>query len=160
MSDCPCGSGVSYEDCCQPIISGTKDAPTAEALMRSRYTAFAKVEIEHLCESLHPEHRDDFDAKAAEKWARESEWLGLDVIKTVDGGEDDKEGVVEFTAKYTDRGQQIDHHEVARFERAEGKWYFVAGRIVQDTYRREGPKIGRNEPCPCGSGKKYKKCCG
>jgi len=32
------------------------------------------------------------------------------------------------------------------------------GKVV--TFKREGRKIGRNEPCPCGSGKKYKKCCG
>ena len=73
---CPCGSGKAYCDCCEPIIKKTTLAPSPEALMRSRYTAYAKHEIAWLKDSLEPTQRDDFDEPSVEAWSRQSEWLG------------------------------------------------------------------------------------
>lgn len=161
MSQCPCESGKEYEACCGPVIRGSQTAPTAEALMRSRYSAFAKGEIEYLKQSLRPDQRADYDPVATQHWADKSEWLKLEIIETGAGGKDDEEGTVEFIASYRQKGNTHVHHEVAHFSRRNGIWYYTDGKIVTPgTVRNEGPKIGRNDPCPCGSGKKYKKCCG
>lgn len=157
---CPCGSGQALEACCLPVIQGTASASSAEALMRSRYTAFATGHIDHLARSLHPSKRGDFDRKGAEKWSRESQWQGLEVIRS-DDREDGNGAEVEFIARYAQEGQNRVHHEVASFEKLDGSWYFLDGKpYAPPPFRREQPKVGRNDPCPCGSGKKHKKCCG
>ena len=70
-------------------------------------------------------------------------------------------GKVEFRATYRRDGERMVHHEIAEFRKAGDIWYFTDGKLVgPGQYTRETPKVGRNEPCPCGSGKKYKKCCG
>ena len=160
MSNCPCGSGLSYDSCCGPIIAGAP-APTAEALMRSRYSAYAQHAYAHLEHSLSAEQRKDFNPEEAKRWGDSSEWLGLTIINTVKGGVDDTEGLVEFSAKFRTEGKDLEHVETALFGREDGKWVYV-GQVAPkgQTVRREQPKVGRNDPCPCGSGKKYKKCCG
>jgi SEC-C motif-containing protein len=161
MTQCFCGSGQPFETCCQPILDGAEAAKTAEALMRARYTAFAARRTEFLHESLHSEHRQDHDLAATRRWAENSEWLNLEVLDVQDGAADDEQGTVEFIATYKERGVIHPHHEVSQFQRVDGAWYFVEGRLVMPkTETRGQPKVGRNEPCPCGSGKKYKKCCG
>ncbi|HTO04909.1 MAG TPA: YchJ family protein [Opitutus sp.] len=160
MSDCPCGSGRSYETCCEPIIAGAP-ASTAEALMRSRYSAYVKHAFDHLGRSLSAEQRKDYAPDDARRWAEKSEWLGLKILRTEAGGPDDQEGLVEFCARFRTEGQEHEHLEIARFSREAGQWVY-AGQVAPQgqTVRREAPKVGRNDPCPCGSGKKYKKCCG
>jgi len=161
MSLCPCDSGKEYDACCGPIINGSKEAPTAEALMRSRYSAYAKGAVDHLTDSLHPDHRDGYDPASVKQWADNADWLKLEVVNTSAGGENDNQGTVEFIATYREEGITHAHHEVAEFSRLNGKWYFTDGKLVTPgTVRNPGPKVGRNDPCPCGSGKKYKKCCG
>ncbi len=161
MTNCPCCSGIEFENCCAPILDGKIDAPTAEALMRSRYTAYAKGHFEHIRRTLHPKNQDNFDEDAAREWSEESEWQGLEIVSTKAGGKDDTEGVVEFIAKYVRDDEQEEHQEIADFKQVNGKWYFVNGKLVgKEPYIRQQPKVGRNEPCICGSGKKYKKCCG
>ena len=156
---CPCGSGKEYPACCEYYITGERNAPTAEALMRARYSAYVRTEIEFLCETLHPKHRDDHDEKVTREWSESSEWLGLQVLATEEGTERDEYGTVEFIATYAANGRTTDHHEIARFAKDKGIWYFVEGQVISRPYVRETPKIGRNDPCPCGSGKKCKKCC-
>jgi SEC-C motif-containing protein len=159
---CPCTSGQTYADCCSAYIAGARAAPTAEALMRSRYSAFAVEAIDYLEESLLPGTRGDFDRQSVVDWSRSSKWTGLDILATEAGGPDDREGVVEFAARFQIDGDDRVHQETARFSKKDGRWYYVEGRIgkKQQTIVREGPKLGRNDPCSCGSGKKYKKCCG
>lgn len=158
MSQCPCGSGLGFGACCEPVITGASPAASPEALMRSRYSAYAVGALDHLRDSLHPGHRGDYDEEGARRWAEGSEWLSLEVRDT-DG--DDERGTVEFVATYRRKGEKRHHHEVGRFERHEGRWYYTDGRLVTPgTVRNDGPRIGRNDPCVCGSGKKYKKCCG
>ena len=153
METCPCGN-ESYERCCKPYHSGEAAPETAEGLMRSRYSAFVKAQIGYLEETLHPAHRSDFDRKATESWARESEWNGLKILKA-SGGPNDKNGEVEFVAAFSQNGIEHSHHEVSTFKSLDGRWYFVSGRIIP-----EPGKVFQNDPCPCGSGKKYKRCCG
>lgn len=161
MSLCPCLSGKEYDACCGPILSGAVTAPTAEALMRSRYSAFVRRETGYLADSVHPEHRADYDPVAVQRWADHSEWVKLEILNTSGGGPDDQEGTVEFLATYRQKGATHVHHEVGQFLRHAGRWYYTDMKITKPvTVRNEGPKIGRNDPCPCGSGKKYKKCCG
>jgi SEC-C motif-containing protein len=172
---CPCGSGKKLEECCLPIIEQKTLAKTAEELMRSRYTAFTLANVDYLKNTLAPESREDFDEASTRTWAKNAKWKGLKIISTKKGQESDKRGTVEFMATYETDGEGIEHHEVAEFRKtAAGQWYFVDGdshthkegeghahhhHTVQ-TVVRDAPKIGRNDPCSCGSGKKFKKCCG
>ncbi len=158
MTDCPCGSGRVLSECCGPYLSGERHAPTAEALMRARYSAFATRQIDYLEDSLLPETRHDFDREHVREWADSSQWIGLDVIGVTDGGEADTEGKVEFVAHFTVGGREHHHHELSRFVKRDDRWWYLDGTIVPPKPRIV-TKIGRNEPCPCGSGKKYKKCC-
>ena len=161
MNACPCGTELTFEECCGPIIDGTQSALSAEQLMRSRYTAYAKQDIGYLYSSLHRSHRNDFDEKSTRKWAERSQWHNLEIVDTRGGGEADTEGTVEFIATFTEGGARRKHHELASFKKDEGSWFFVDGKpITPGTVVREEPKVGRNDPCTCGSGRKFKKCCG
>ena len=162
MSDCPCGSGRSLEACCGPLLAREARPDTAEALMRARYTAHTRADLDYIQETHDPDTREDIDREATERWARRAEWLGLEIRETVEGGPGDSVGAVEFVAHYRERGERRRHHELARFRRdTDGAWVYVDGEAPETgTVRHEGPRVGRNDPCPCGSGRKYKKCCG
>ncbi|MCP3675969.1 MAG: YchJ family protein [Gammaproteobacteria bacterium] len=160
MTLCPCGSEQNYSNCCEPAHTGTIPSKTAEALMRSRYCAYVKHQISYLGESLHPDHRQDWDEEETKGWADTSEWQSLEILSTQGGQEKDDEGIVEFAATYKENNKLNRHHEISRFQKIDNKWYYVEGSTPKPTtVRNETPKVGRNEPCPCGSGKKYKKCC-
>lgn len=159
MNHCPCGSALPGAECCTPIIAGLRPAASAEALMRARYTAYATVAMPFITASTHPEQRHRYNEEAAREWAEQSEWLGLEIVALHDGGPDDSRGTVEFVARFRDRAGEHRHHERATFARHEGDWYFVDGEQVK-AQPAVSSKIGRNDPCPCGSGAKYKKCCG
>lgn len=129
--------------------------------MRARYAAYATQNIDFILNSHHPKTVDTVDRETTEAWSKNAEWLGLEINSTELGGETDEAGTVEFVAKFKMKGVVIPHHERAQFEKLDGKWYFVDGKELNNpTVRREGPRAGRNDPCPCGSGKKFKKCCG
>ncbi len=129
--------------------------------MRARYAAFASGNVDFILESHDPATRGELDPKLIEQWSKQSEWLGFELIESRNGGVDDDEGSVEFVARYAIQGKQQEHHELATFAKIDGKWFFVDGLVAGgSTFRRETPKLGRNDPCGCGSGKKFKKCCG
>jgi SEC-C motif domain protein len=161
QTTCPCTSGLPFAHCCEPFLAGSAVPETAEKTMRSRYTAYARANIPYLMETLHPENRDEGDEEAARRWAERSDWTGLDIVATEGGGAGDSEGRVEFVARFRDRkGETHSHHEVSRFLKVDGRWLFRDGHgPEQAPVRNASPKVGRNDPCPCGSGKKYKKCC-
>ncbi len=159
MTSCPCGSGQDLDGCCGAIIAGAP-APTAEALMRSRYTAFALGNVDYLTDTMAPEVRGDFDPIEANSTASDAVWQGLEVCAVNDGGIDDEIGSVEFVARFRLRGEQRAHHELASFRRERGRWVCAGGEMNPKAPPRQVAKVGRNDPCPCGSGKKYKKCCG
>ncbi len=158
---CPCGSGREFPACCEPVLSGRAKAPTAEALMRARYSAYATGRVDFIEKTHAPESRADFDRAASEKWARESSWKGLTIVAVKGGGEADAEGVVNFSARFSTGGKDYEHREIATFRREKGEWLFVDGKSPKpETFVRAEPSVGRNDPCHCGSGKKFKKCHG
>ena len=157
---CPCGSGLSLEKCCGPFLAGTANPASAEALMRSRYTAYVKHDIDYIVDTCVKSEDEGVDVDSTRQWSEQSEWLGLKIVATEKGGAMDSEGIVEFIASYKFQGKKEDHHERSRFVKKAGTWFFDTGATVTDTVVRETPKVGRNEPCPCGSGKKYKACHG
>lgn len=132
---------------------------TAEELMRARYHAYETCDMDFIKESHDPDNTDGIDWTECEKWARESQWLGLEILSTTKGGEDDKDGIVEFKVTYIENEKTIVHHERSYFVKKNGVWFYQKWLPITSTRINEN-KIGRNEPCPCGSGKKYKKCCG
>ncbi len=161
MSACCCGSGIEFDQCCGAILSGARQAESAEALMRARYAAFVTRQVDFLHQSLHPQHRQDHDIAATRRWAEKAQWMGLQVVEAKPAGDGDNEAIVEFIATYKEGGVVKPHHEISRFSRLDGEWFYVDGQLViPQTATRDQPKVGRNDPCPCGSGKKYKKCCG
>lgn len=161
MELCPCGSQLDYAKCCEPHLAGTAPADTAEQLMRARYSAYVKVNTDYLFNSTHPEHRSDYDHKGTEEWAKSAKWLGLQIVATEGGTPADTEGTVEFVASYREKGIERQHHEVGHFKKDNGSWYFTEGAMVTNRpFVRTNPKVGRNDPCPCGSNLKFKKCCG
>ncbi|HLU68560.1 MAG TPA: YchJ family protein [Kofleriaceae bacterium] len=158
---CPCGAGPSASACCLRYITGAEPAPTAEALMRSRYSAYALGEIPWILATHDPSSTEEVDEASTEKWSKEATWKGLEIVSTAAGGPDDEAGEVEFIARYEMQGHPFSHHERARFRKVEGRWYYADGDMVKPRpVVREQPKVGRNDPCPCGSGQKYKKCHG
>ena len=159
MKKCPCDSGFEYAECCEPYITKAKDAPTAEALMRSRYSAYVEQAIDYIVETCTNDEKNKIDIKQTKNWSEKSKWLGLKILSAEKGGPNDSEGTVEFQALYEMDGLRDNHHEKAKFKKQDGRWLYDEGEIVPKTIVRAGPKIGRNEPCTCGSGRKYKHCC-
>lgn len=159
--DCHCGSGKSYAECCEPVLKGERQAETCEELMRARYSAFVEVDVDFLTTSMHPDSRDDNDPEGTRDWAENSTWLGLQILETSAGGPEDQTGTVEFIASFEYGNEFSPYHEVASFEKIDGAWYFKDGQPgVNKPVINTGPQVGRNDPCPCGSGRKYKRCCG
>lgn len=156
---CVCGAGESTETCCLPIIKGKTKAKTAEALMRSRYAAYVLEEIDYLIGTIHPDSPGEADRRSTEAWAKAADWKGMEVVESQRGGESDDEGMVEFKAHFDIKGVPQQHHEKARFKRHNGRWMYLDGdEIKAQPIVRKTPRVGRNDPCPCGSGKKFKKC--
>ena len=160
QSNCPCGSGKAYAECCKPIISGDAKAETAEALMRARYSAYVKEEVDFLLNSLHPDGAGGVDRESTKAWAQNAKWHGLEILDTAAGSAKDETGEVEFVAKYTMQDEPQRHHERGMFKRHNGQWKYLDGKEIHPA-PVVGPKvrIGRNDACLCGSGSKFKKCC-
>ena len=125
---CPCGSGRSYGTCCMPFHHGKAKAPTAEALMRSRYSAYYFRNSDYLVETKHPDHREPGLRKGLEKTIHQVNWAGLEILSIAKGGRDDKTGKVEFIARYFAQGEPQEHHEISRFRRFKGEWKYVDDR--------------------------------
>jgi len=163
MSSCPCGSATDFDACCGRYLNGGEEPTTAEQLMRARYTAHTCARMDYVKETHHPDMVDEFDEKVARAWAKESTWLGLEIVAVEGGQANDDAGTVEFVARYEDaEGTAQMHHEISFFDKVGGSWRFRDGNAPgnREPFRRTQPRIGRNDPCHCGSGKKFKKCCG
>ncbi|MFW0787164.1 YchJ family metal-binding protein [Gordonia sp. CPCC 206044] len=122
---CPCTSGLTFGECCGPVLDGERSAATAEALMRSRYTAFVVDDRDYVLDSWHPRTRPrQLDLDDAMRWYR------LDVEAVVGGGPFDDTGEVTFTAHYRADGERGTLHERSRFERRRGRWVYVDGFVM------------------------------
>lgn len=147
---CPCQSGKIYQDCCQPLHQQSKIAETAEQLMRSRYSAFVLQHIDYIVETTVPSQQILLDYQALKQWAAQTQWLGLEVVKhspTLDK----IHSAVEFNAKFANADREQIHHEKSLFVKVGKHWYFADPTVPLPTMK---------QPCICGSGKKFKHCCG
>ncbi len=127
LNSCPCGSDQLFVNCCEPIISGKKDATTAQELMRSRYTAFTQSNIGYLMRSHSAKTRPIKERKSIEEWAKSVNWMGLTIIQAQAGEASDEIGYVEFKALYLENGKPQQIHEKSVFQRENGKWMYVSG---------------------------------
>jgi SEC-C motif-containing protein len=158
---CPCGRSEPIDDCCGRFIAGRAAPESAEQLMRSRYAAFATHQIDYLITSHHPDTLREVKREDVERFSMGVTWLGLEILSTEEGQAGDDQGWVEFIARYREGGKEQIHHERSLFRRHQGRWHFHSAEYPKPApAQRAQPKVGRNEPCPCGSGKKHKKCCG
>ncbi len=142
---CICGLDKEFEECCGAILAHKHEAKTPEELMRSRYTAYVKSDARYLLLSTVKENQYPDDLELIEDFSSQVDWLKLDVLKTLGD-------TVEFKAYYRDKEQIQVLHETSNFIQEDGVWKYKDGELYNS-------KIERNESCPCGSGKKYKKCC-
>jgi len=158
--NCPCGSNKEYAVCCEPFIAGAAVVSTPEQLMRSRYAAYVVHDVPYIMNTTIAKTRENIDENAVRRWSEQTTWKGLEILKT-ETAADDQTGTVEFVAQYKETDVYVKHHELATFERVDGTWFFVDGTHPEvKQVVNTAPQIGRNDPCTCGSGKKYKKCCG
>ena len=153
-TNCPCGSQHQYADCCGLYIGGMQSPPTPEALMRSRYTAYNLANTGYIKKTMSGKALVGFDEIEAKRWAKKANWIGLQIIKTID--KSDAIGFVEFIARFIEGDKLKSIHETSEFYCAQGKWFYVSG--VQAATKNT--TILRNTPCPCGSQKKFKNCHG
>lgn len=125
---CHCKSTIAFAECCAPILSGQSVAPTAEALMRSRYSAFVTANVDYLEMSQHSSTRINKQEKASTlSWTKSVSWMALQIVNTRAGKENDTEGWVEFKATYLDGVQLECIHENSYFVKEEGIWYYKSG---------------------------------
>lgn len=151
----------ALEEYCRPFLRGERHPETAVELMASRFIAYATGDIDYILNTHDPKTRWRADRKATENWSRKATFHALEVVKTERGQAGDDTGHVEFIARYLMDEADHTHHERSLFKRIDGRWYFMAGEnVATPPVKRNAEKVGRNDPCSCGSGKKYKKCCG
>jgi len=147
---------------CRPFLDGTAIPRTAIELMASRYLAHRERNLAYLTRTHDPATRGDYGTELAEGF----EWTGLEILRCEAGGPDDERGQVEFVAHFRIDGQDGRHHERSEFRRLGDRWVYVGAIEPPPPSGSSGPparassNVGRNDPCPCGSGRKSKRCCG
>ncbi|WP_064602680.1 YchJ family metal-binding protein [Photobacterium sp. J15] len=169
---CPCGSKKILTACCQPIHQDPSQAEQPEQLMRARYSAHVLGLVDFVVDTYHPSCEAEQHREAIADSVN-TEWLGLEVISNEIAA--NGEGFVEFKAFYRDGKDEYCLHEKSRFLRElhgeSTQWFYIDGiypdAIEEQSVEAAAPqqpiindKVGRNDPCPCGSSKKFKKCCG
>jgi SEC-C motif-containing protein len=151
MMMCPCSPDKKYADCCEKFLTGITYPTTLEELMRSRYSAYATANIDYIIKTMAGTALAEFNESDAENDARTCHFTHL----TLHGAfAEDGKHFVEFSAHYYAQNKQYVIHECSEFALLDGKWMYVNGEGEEDR-----SDIGRNDSCPCGSGKKFKKCC-
>lgn len=126
--------------------------------MRSRYAAYALGRLDYIAATCAGPAAVAFDLREAEQSQLGTRWLGLEILGSRKGGEADVNGTVSFIARYSHNGAEGELKETSTFRRVDGRWVYW-DRLPEASAQRQA-SVGRNDPCPCGSGKKYKKCCG
>ena len=152
---CPCGSKKRYSECCSPYINNDVSAPTAETLMRSRYSAYVIGNIDYIINTSLKVNRYEKQYEDIASWISSSDFYRLDIVDVRNGLLADNSCVVHFEAHYKSQRQFFIHQEVSQFIKEEGTWFYQDALKIQNIEQ----EVKRNDPCLCGSGKKYKKCC-
>lgn len=170
---CPCqinpvsdaiGAPLLYQDCCQPYHDGLLNkeadgikAETAKRLMRTRYSAFVLVKPNYIVKTTIPAQQNLLDIKAIENWAKETDWAGLEIVThTPKLGK--RHAQVEFKAYFKTNENLQAHHELSAFVKVTDKnsnnarWYFLDPTVSMS--------VNQKQRCICGSGEKFKRCCG
>ncbi len=151
---CPCGTNLTFKKCCQPFINGTQKPNTAEQLMRSRFSAYATKHSAYIAQTYAKQEQSAHLESEINEWAKQTCWVKLTIVDT--DYQDSSEHFVEFKAEYIHDNALCVLHERSRFIQESGDWRYIDGDIkTHDTIK----ELTRNSPCPCGSGKKYKRCC-
>lgn len=156
MGHCYCGSSLSYAQCCQPYHLNLQIPQTPEALMRSRYSAYASANIDYIQATMRDKASIDFDPISAKLWAQRVIWIKLEVINAPPFSS--SHGQVEFIASFVDNKKLIHMHEISDFLSIDGRWFYVSGQSIPQ--KKPDILISRNTPCPCGGPKKWKHCHG
>lgn len=151
---CYCQSGQSYFGCCHPYIQKNKVAPTAEELMRSRFSAYVIQDYEYILNTYGQKQRAELSEFMLKQNSINTQWISLKVLKHLPKV---TTAQVEFKAYYLVDKQYFVMHELSDFELVNGQWFYTTGTMLNETGEY---KQGRNTPCLCISGKKFKKCCG
>jgi len=128
--------------------------------MRSRYTAYVKGNIDYIEQTCAKDALEVFNRLEVERYIDEMDWQGLDILRVTEGGVEDAHGLVDFAFHLKHKDKPYTQREIASFERIEGRWYYTDSEFNPKGETVHCEKVGRNDPCPCGSAKKYKKCCG
>jgi SEC-C motif-containing protein len=152
---CPCGSGRNFEACCEPALTGKRLPATAEELMRSRFTAHVAKDFGYLHRTYQPTAKLPFrgeDDPSTLGWTRLA-------IHAHEPGPTPDTAFVDFTAFFADEHGEHAVPEKSEFHRVDGRWLYTRSVRTGPAPTKAAPKVGRNDPCPCGSGKKYKHCC-
>lgn len=147
---CPCCSGDVLAACCAPFHAG-QPTPSAEKLMRSRYSAYVLGLVDYLLDTTLPVQKDKLDRESITQWSLQSTWLGLEVERSEVLGGKPEHAFVTFVARWHDGSGEHSHRERSAFVQTQGRWCFIDPTVGLDA--------GRNDPCPCGSEQKFKKCC-
>ncbi|QMT60627.1 MULTISPECIES: YchJ family protein [unclassified Legionella] len=156
MSLCPCGSQNKYELCCGLYLEKQQHPQTPEQLMRSRYTAYSMGKIDYIKKTMKGKALVGFNELQAEQWAKSVTWVSLEVLNS--NIPDPNIGYVEFAARYSEDNTIKIIHELSEFHKENDRWFYVSGVHKQGLEKTKKPKVARNAPCPCGSGKKFKNC--
>lgn len=152
MTYCPCGTGKIYMNCCGTFLENNKIPATPEELMRSRYTAYTKANIDYIVKTMKKPASEYFHPETALQWAKQVRWEKCDVLRS---SCHENDGFVEFIAHFSENGVKKTIHEKSEFHKIQGQWFYVNGNALPTKQYQ----INRNDLCPCGSQKKYKKCC-
>ena len=152
---CYCGSSKFFTHCCQPFLNRQAKPSSAEQLMRSRFSAFCRQDFQYLIDTLHRSKHNDNELEQLQQNSHHTHWVKLSILNVQMGKHNDQKGVVEFNAIFVEGTQFYQLHERSCFIREQQQWYYTEGpsQIKPIQY-----KIGRNEACWCGSGKKFKAC--
>jgi SEC-C motif-containing protein len=120
---CPCGSNQNYAECCEPFHNNAKIAPTAEMLMRSRYSAYVLKKADYLLATWYK----NMCPKSLDFSQEATIWQKLEILNTKKGGVKDEKGRVEFNAFYLQDGENCLMHEIIRFKKVACRWFYVDG---------------------------------
>ncbi|MCK5339487.1 MAG: SEC-C domain-containing protein, partial [Desulfobulbaceae bacterium] len=142
---CPCQSGKTFTSCCSPYLSEEKTAPTPEAMVRSRYSAYSEKDVKYLLKTWYPPSRPaDIDPEEI------PEWHELNIISSKYGGESDNLAIVEFKVSSLSQNKKYTFLETSSFIKEDGNWLYVDSDIAEELPSAHHQKTGRNDPCPCG----------